>query len=1575
MNLGSLGQTGGNPAPSGEGNVGNDDSGGGGNTGVIVAGVLVPIILIAVAAVLLLVVFLVWRRRRGSKDPRYSRSSPARPPPPSTKKTPPPVASSNALPPPVQYSKSEESVQYRHNSSHRANGKAPVIVDFPDDAQYVQEGEGVMFRVGVTGVPHPKLTWYHDGVEVVPDYSRELAEDGTLSMPSAETNHSGVYQLVAHNPGGRAEREVRLTVAAEGETPPVSGRPPVTLAPVLVTKLADHVEKNHSRGNKGFSDEYQSLYDGEGKTIAIATNSENRLKNRFGNICVYDDHRVILKPLPGHRDCQSDYINASYVGGFSKAGRFLSTQGLSQERSPSIVMITNLEEGGKIKCQRYWPETGRCGFGPFTVTLTDEQIFADYTIRKLELQLDSERPLKVIQFHFTAWPDHGVPDYATPILAFHRRVMKEHRAKKGPLMVHCSAGVGRTGTFITIDHVLEQLGKENVVDIPGVINKIRHQRMKLVQTVDQYVFIHDAVLESVTCGDTQIEASSLRVAMRKLKEKSLQGGSPLQQQFSILEKVSPNPREVKAVAAHSNSKKNRSMEFPPVDRWRVVLKGETPDYISASNVHGYKQQRAFIIAQSPMQSTARDFWKMVYDRKCGVLVMLCDLVETGKETCYQYWPSSGSITVGEFTVDLIQEERLSGFTLRNLSIVNNKYLVVTEDQEFDWTATAAEVADGGADQVPKVPPHNVKVERINGTAMMVSFGRLSLVEARRVNIYYFISYSPSGGARKRQEGGREGPVEGNTTVVTGLDPSTGYDVSVFTATDEQGNNQQTPSDKMTAPRPRTSEPPGGGNAGAIIGGIVTALLVGIIVVAVIIVVLWIKRARDRDRLQLFPKNKRDLYATPSAGSEMVTLRSTSPHESDEARKKEIEASNEVESFSPVPVPQTVVADRLKPISVDSFRDHVNKMHEERDKGFEAEYQSLGSEPLASHEVAKRQHNRVKNRFANIFPYDESRVKLGEIPGEEGSDYINACWMDGYNRSRVYIAAQGPMPNTIADFWRMIWEYKIQHIVILTKCLEAGRRKCEQYWADNIGDVFETQDKKMEITTTSSMPFADFEIRTFNAKNTTEPDEKPLALTQYTSLLADHGVPKFATSLISFIRRVQKAHNKEDGVPLLVHCSAGVGWTVTSVKIQRLSKVIPGKGVTGFRSNSRSARTQGRLRRLMWEFKSKVMVMLCSLSEDGHEACHPFWPYDEGETGGTQTPTVPGTEEGNVGNNDGNNDGEGGNTGVVVAGVLVPIILIVVAAAVLLVVFLVWRKRRGSKDPRYRRSSPPRPPPPSTKKTPPPVASSNALPPPVQYSKSEESVQYRHNSSHRANGKAPVIVDFPDDAQYVQEGEGVMFRVGVTGVPHPKLIWYHNGVEVVPDYSRELAEDGTLSMPSAETNHSGVYQLVAHNPGGRAEREVRLTVAAEGETPPVSGRPPVTLAPVLVTKLADHVEKNHSRGNKGFSDEYQSLYDGEGKTIAIATNSENRLKNRFGNICVYDDHRVILKPLPGHPDCQSDYINASYVGGFSKAGRFLSTQGLSQVTRNSKCSPTAPLSSSSSNQTTMDQPKKDPPYLV
>ena len=147
------------------------------------------------------------------------------------------------------------------NLFHPLSPSAPVIVEFPEDTR-VQEGEGVVLKVEVTGVPHPKLTWYHDGVEVVPDYSRELAEDGTLTLPSAETKHSGVYQLVARNRGGSAEREVKLQVEQEGVEEGIAAEEPsyetVALSgPVPVAVFGSHVEQRHSKNNKPFKEEYE----------------------------------------------------------------------------------------------------------------------------------------------------------------------------------------------------------------------------------------------------------------------------------------------------------------------------------------------------------------------------------------------------------------------------------------------------------------------------------------------------------------------------------------------------------------------------------------------------------------------------------------------------------------------------------------------------------------------------------------------------------------------------------------------------------------------------------------------------------------------------------------------------------------------------------------------------------------------------------------------------------------------------------------------------------------------------------------------------------------------------------------------------------------------------------------------------------------------------------------------------------------------------------------------------------------------------------------------------------------------
>ena len=174
-----------------------------------------------------------------------------------------------------------------------------------------------------------------------------------------------------------------------------------------------------------------------------------------------------------------------------------------QEKPVSIVMVTNLKEGTKSKCEQYWPN-GRAeskDFGPFTVTLTNEQVFSDFVVRQISITVSNSvivmsyyHPLIQIhdgsndshtltQYHLTSWPDHGVPDYATPLMSLHKQVMATWSPSKGPILVHCSAGVGRTGTFIAIDIALEQAKREGVVDIAGIVNRLRQQRMKMVQTL------------------------------------------------------------------------------------------------------------------------------------------------------------------------------------------------------------------------------------------------------------------------------------------------------------------------------------------------------------------------------------------------------------------------------------------------------------------------------------------------------------------------------------------------------------------------------------------------------------------------------------------------------------------------------------------------------------------------------------------------------------------------------------------------------------------------------------------------------------------------------------------------------------------------------------------------------------------------------------------------------------------------------------------------------------------------------------------------------------------------------------
>ncbi|KAL5486539.1 hypothetical protein EMCRGX_G019033 [Ephydatia muelleri] len=670
---------------------------GGGAIGGAVGGVVGGVVLVLIAATVVVVIVILLRHRGHDTTSFVTNTSPYE----KVKKTTSDITEMDTID-----TGNTEEVQYAIISGEPAR-QAPSIKEFPSDSDVV-DGEEVVFNVRVTGYPRPSFIWYQNGTKMTTDHSFTLGEDGSLVIHTTEMGHAGVYELEVANELGVDRRRVSLGVyGSEIELP---GDYQMTMPAVPLAKFGPYVAKNHEKNNTGFNNQYRSLESTTKRPSTVALSSENKSLNRFANIVPYDENLIQLSPMEGQQDCQRSYINASYIAvstwvdgvssyqGYSEPKKFIATQGplpstvvdlwrlVWQEGVSTIVMVTNIKEDGKVKCQQYWAESGHQKHGPFSVAITEQKDFADYVIRVFDVTLSGSAARKVTQFHFTGWPDHGVPEYATSLLAFHRKVKSQHDGSKGPILVHCSAGVGRTGTLIAIDTVLEQIEKEGLVDIAGTIRKMRRQRMKMVQTPDQYIFLHDAILESVMCGNTQIQVSNIHISLNTFETKDpTSNKTGLESQFEVLEQVSPDPKLVRRDVALEEAGKNRSIDYLPPDRYRVILKQEYPDYINATFVNGYKQQKAFIIAQGPLKSTCRDFWKMACDRKCGAIVMLSQLEEGGKEVCHQYWPDQGIESYGEFTIESGEQEARDGYTIRTLYLAAAKSTQIQQVTQFHIT--------------------------------------------------------------------------------------------------------------------------------------------------------------------------------------------------------------------------------------------------------------------------------------------------------------------------------------------------------------------------------------------------------------------------------------------------------------------------------------------------------------------------------------------------------------------------------------------------------------------------------------------------------------------------------------------------------------------------------------------------------------------------------------------------------------------------------------------------------------------------------------------------------------------------
>uniref|UniRef100_A0A182N755 Putative receptor-type tyrosine-protein phosphatase mosPTP-1 n=1 Tax=Anopheles dirus TaxID=7168 RepID=A0A182N755_9DIPT len=471
--------------------------------------------------------------------------------------------------------------------------------------------------------------------------------------------------------------------------------------PVSVADFAKHVAQLHADGDIGFSKEYEAIQGEALNDEYPSENSqhpENKGKNRYLNVIAYDHSRVHLRQVPGQKK-HLDYINANFIDGYQKPRAFIGTQGplpgtfdcfwrmIWEQRVAVIVMITNLVERGRRKCDMYWPKDGTETYGIVQVRLVKEDVMATYTVRtlhikhlKMKKKKQSQMEKTVYQYHYTNWPDHGTPDHPLPVINFVKKSTTANPADAGPIVVHCSAGVGRTGTFIVLDAMLKQIETKASLNVFGFLRYIRAQRNYLVQTEEQYIFIHDALVEAIASGETNIKMDAIGGLVNHLDY--------IDAQYKLI--VSYQPKEINLTSSLKavNAIKNRS-SLVPLEGSRVHLTPkpgvEGSDYINATWLHGFRRLRDFIVTQHPLIETFKDFWQMVWDHNAQTVVLLSSV---DNMSFLQFWPNeSEPIESDYYRIRMVSETSEDNYIVRNFviqSIQDDYELSVKMLENPDW---------------------------------------------------------------------------------------------------------------------------------------------------------------------------------------------------------------------------------------------------------------------------------------------------------------------------------------------------------------------------------------------------------------------------------------------------------------------------------------------------------------------------------------------------------------------------------------------------------------------------------------------------------------------------------------------------------------------------------------------------------------------------------------------------------------------------------------------------------------------------------------------------------------------------
>jgi len=408
-----------------------------------------------------------------------------------------------------------------------------------------------------------------------------------------------------------------------------------------LSKISTDIDGMTANKYKGFIKAYTDIKDGLNETKVASLMPDHKHLNRYNNIVAYDSSRVKVE-VPNAATHNTDYINANYIHGHGRANMYIASQGpvpdsqaafwqmLWEQNVQMIVMVTGEVEGGKLKCHRYWPDDTRNAqsYGDYNIEMSEVEAHPTYIARCFQLTKKTTGESRfVFHYQYIAWPDHGVPDTSIEMLRFRAVVKEKFDPNAGPMTVHCSAGVGRTGTFIGLDRYLDSCADlDDSMSVLEIVKDMRKARNFMVQAQAQFIYLYEAAKEGL--------AKLLDKVRRELR---FAGFNPAQMQQAMLQEIEVDItaemqdfnmlRNTPAAGGkvdvrHSDGTKytddrGEASKVNPQKRIGSLAKS-TDVWLQRNNVpmdpqaHGYRVQAAGLETRLSALSESRTKWMTVY---------------------------------------------------------------------------------------------------------------------------------------------------------------------------------------------------------------------------------------------------------------------------------------------------------------------------------------------------------------------------------------------------------------------------------------------------------------------------------------------------------------------------------------------------------------------------------------------------------------------------------------------------------------------------------------------------------------------------------------------------------------------------------------------------------------------------------------------------------------------------------------------------------------------------------------------------------------------------------------------------